>query len=78
MTITIELTSEEETLLRQRASRAGVTPEEYLRRSIAPRGRKAALKRSLADRMAEILGEPDLGRGGTSNWSEIEAACDAS
>lgn len=77
MTIILELTPEEETILRQRASRIGLTPEEYLRRSIAPKRRKAEPALSLADRVAEVLGQPELGRGGTSYWSEVEAACDA-
>jgi len=77
MTIVLELTPEEEARLRQRSSRIGITPEEYLRRTLAPKPRKAVPKRSLADRMADVLGQPELGRGGTSNWSEIEAACDA-
>jgi len=77
MTIILELTPEEEARLRQRSSRIGVTPEEYLRRSLAPKQRKVEPKRSLADRMAEVLGQPELGRGGTSHWSEVEAPCDA-
>jgi len=39
MTITLELTQEEEVRLQQRANRAGLTPEEYLRRSLAPKSR---------------------------------------
>lgn len=77
MTITLELTTQEEERLRRLAARIGVTPEEYLRRSLAPKPRKAERQRTLADRMAEVLGPPELGRGGTSNWSEVEAACDA-
>ena len=77
MTIILELTPEEEARLKKRSSRIGLTPEDYLRRSVAPKHRKTEVKRSLADRMAEVLGQPELGRGGTSNWSEVEAACDA-
>ena len=77
MTITLNLTPEEESLLRERSSRIGITPEEYLRRPLGPRIRKASAQGSLADRMAEVLGQPELGRGGTSAWSEVEAACDA-
>lgn len=77
MTITLELTPDEEARLRKKSRRAGLTPEEYIRRSLIPKGRQER-PRSLADRMADVLGPPELGRAGTSNWSEIEAACDAS
>ena len=37
MTLTIELTSEEETRLQRRAARMGLTPAEYVRRTLAVR-----------------------------------------
>ena len=77
MTITLELSAEEEAELRQQATRLGISPEDFLRRAILSERRSVLSVPTLADRMAEILGPPDFGQNGDSNWSEIEAACDA-
>ena len=71
MTLTLDLTKEEEDRLISRASKAGLSPAEYIRSLIDGN----AIPCSTGDRIRAALGDRPAGSG-TSTWSEVEAACD--
>ena len=75
MTLILELTTEQESRLREKAQHAGLDPEGYLRRLIdMPEAPTTTLAESLKDFVGVIDGTPGPGDGRA--WSEIEAACD--
>jgi hypothetical protein len=74
MTLTLKLTKEE-AQLREKAKRAGLDPEGYLKSLIsAPDSNTPTLADTLKDYIGVVNGTPGPGDGRA--WSEIEAACD--
>ena len=80
MTVTLELTAEEEAKLQAKAARAGVAPAEYLRMLIDTEPSETPSFPDMASylRDAGVLGAvTGTPRSDGRAWSEIEAACDA-
>jgi hypothetical protein len=71
MTLTIELSTAEEALLREKAARFGMQPVEYLHQLINSEEPKV----TTGARIRAVLGNRTPGTG-TSTWSEVEAPCD--
>jgi len=71
MTLTIELNEDEATRLQTKAAKEGLDAVGYLHRLI----NDLDASPSLGDRIRAVLGDRPVGTG-TSNWSEVEAACD--
>jgi len=71
MTLIIELNEDEAIRLQSRAAKEGVDAVGYLHRLIGD----LDVAPSLRDRIRAVLGDRPVGTG-TSNWSEVEAACD--
>lgn len=70
MSMTIEFDADEEARIRRRAARAGMTPEEYIRRRLAaPQHKKSA------PAAARPVSPPNSERpAGAILWDELEAA----
>jgi len=75
MTLTLELTPEEEAQLRSQAAKLGLDEATYVRRLI---GSAILPQLTLADTLKEFVGAVDgtPGPGDGRAWSEIEAPCD--
>jgi hypothetical protein len=70
MAITIEFNADEEYGIRRRAARAGMAPEDYIRRRLTTSSRKQAAKIA-----ANTTAPPAAQRlAGAALWDELEAA----
>ena len=79
MVYTVTLDLETEQAIERKATRLGVSPSDYLRRLAERDARRespaSAPQKSFGDQWRTAFGSRPAGTG-TSNWSEVEAACD--
>jgi len=81
MVYTVTLDPETEQAIERKATRLGVSPSDYLRRLAERDAHRKAVRpvtppqKSFGDQWRTAFGNRPAGTG-TSNWSEVEAACD--
>lgn len=75
MTYTVDLDSNIDAMIAERANRRGVTVSEYLRRLAEEDVLLNESSPSFGDQWVAAFGDRAAGTG-TGKWSEVEAACD--
>jgi len=73
MTYTVELDSETDAMIAERATRRGLTVPEYLKRLVEEDVHEDEIP--FGERWVTVFGDREPGTG-KNRWSEVEAACD--